>query len=430
MSSYDFDVEHIPGKNNIVADGLSRFCTMDPTEQEVTKEYINILIEESVRGVPRIPHQAYEKICLVHNDSVGHNGVNVTLDRLSRKDKKWEHMRRDVTNFIRRCPLCQKVSQRKNEVYTSPFTTSGYSPFQRVAIDSIGPLPADDDGNRHILVIIDAFSRFCHLVPIKDLEATTAADAIIKFIGLFGIPSEIVSDNGTQFINKTVEHLLKSIYTEHTRINPYSHEENGLVERANKEILRYLRAIVNERKIKRKWINALPFVQRITNAQVHSVLGVSPAQIIFGNTIDLDRVIINPLQETPDVPWDNYVQEHVQLQHEIIQAATNAQFESDQYNIAQRTPEQALSEFPINSYVLAKYEGDQHRPRTKLHTYWRGPLRVVASDDATCTVQNLVTNKLESLHKKLLKPFIYDSQITDPADIAAQDEDYYKLLEV
>ena len=64
-------------------------------------------------------------------------------------------------------------------------------------------------------------------------------------MGLFGVPGEIGSDNGSQFVNKIINHLLQALHTEHVRISAYSHEENGLVERADKEILRFLRAIVN-----------------------------------------------------------------------------------------------------------------------------------------------------------------------------------------
>jgi IS30 family transposase len=255
-------------------------------EDEIAHLYS--LVEESVKGVARVPHQAYEQIRLVHNDTVGHNGVETTLDRLSKKDQRWQHMRRDVMNFIRRCPLCQKISERKKEVYTSPFTTSGYAPFQRVAIDSIGPLPVDETGNKHILVIIDSFSRYAYLVPVPDLQASTAARALLQFTSLFGVASAIVSDNGSQFVNETIKSLFEALQIEHIRINAYSHEENGLVERVNKEIMRYLRAIANERKIKRTWSQSLPFVQRIINAQIHGVLGVSTAQIIFGNVVDLD----------------------------------------------------------------------------------------------------------------------------------------------
>ena len=85
----------------------------------------------------------------------------------------------------------------------------------------------DEAGNRHILVIIDAVSRYCYLVPIPELTAATAAQALIKFMGQFMGPAEIISDNGTQFVNQTVEHLLRALSTDHNRINAYSHEENG-----------------------------------------------------------------------------------------------------------------------------------------------------------------------------------------------------------
>jgi hypothetical protein len=48
-------------------------------------------------------------------------------------------------------------------------------------------------------------------------------------------------------------------------INAYSHEENAIVERANKEVNRHLRGICFDRKIKEKWRQSLPLVQRIVN---------------------------------------------------------------------------------------------------------------------------------------------------------------------
>ncbi len=72
----------------------------------------------------------------------------------------------------------------------------------------------------------------------------------------------------------------------------YSKEENGRIERANKEVLRHLRAFIGHSKVVDEWVIKLPFVQRIMNASVHSVTGFSPASMLFGNSIDLNRNIM------------------------------------------------------------------------------------------------------------------------------------------
>eukprot|EP01035_Chromulina_nebulosa_P024732 gene24732-32211_t len=76
---------------------------------------------------------------------------------------------------------------------------------------------------------------------------------------------------------------------EHRLIQTDSHEENGIVERANKEVLRHLRSIIFDKNILREWGDYLPMVQRIINAQVHESIGVSPIELLYGNAISLDR---------------------------------------------------------------------------------------------------------------------------------------------
>jgi len=60
------------------------------------------------------------------------------------------------------------------------------------------------------------------------------------------------------------------------------------------EIQRHLRAIVYHKNVHYDWSIYLPLVQRILNTEIHSSTGVSPAQLIFGNSIDLDRGIFQP----------------------------------------------------------------------------------------------------------------------------------------
>jgi transposase InsO family protein len=88
----------------------------------------------------------------------------------------------------------------------------------------------------------------------------------------------IRSDRGTQFVNGIISQLLCLLQTDHELSLAYSKEQNAIVERANKEVMRHLTAIIFDRRISEVWYSEyLPLVQRIMDAKVHDTIGVSPA---------------------------------------------------------------------------------------------------------------------------------------------------------
>ena len=91
-----------------------------------------------------------------------------------------------------------------------------------------------------------------------------------------------------------VEDLIAMLSIHHQTIQPGSHEENGTAERANKEVLRHLRTIVYDRRLRDDWSIALPFVQRIINAEQHSATKVAPYEIVFGAIAPLDSLVLRP----------------------------------------------------------------------------------------------------------------------------------------
>ena len=430
IQHFDFDLEYIKGEENIEADGFSRLCPMPSDPDSIA--YLNLLTE-------RLPQDVYTKIQAVHNTNAGHFGVDKTIRKLIATGQNWKGMRKDVKHFVERCDLCQKLSATKLDIQTMPFTLASYSPFDRICVDTIGPLPTNDDSKAYILVIIDAFSRFVMLRAIPNTTAKEAIDGLMDWIGMFGIPSEVVSDNGTQFANELVDGLLELIATDNTKIQAYSKEENAIVERANKEVNRHLRAFVYDRKDKKSWHLYLPLVQRILNASIHKSIGVSPSQIIFGNAVSLDRQIL-PMPDEVSNPtsYKEYLKDMMQAQSEILKIAQKTQRATDDFEIAKRAKSnkrkfggQEITEFPINSYVLVNYEGEDNKPPSKLHTYLRGPLRVVNYKGPIYTLQNLVRpTKLEDFHVKLLHPFKFDESNVDPSDVAQHDEEYSGIKEV
>ena len=70
--------------------------------------------------------------------------------------------------------------------------------------------------------------------------------------------------------NKLVNEVLELVSVRHSLSIPYSSEDNGIVERVNKEVMRYIRALVFDERSPTKWPDYVPFAQRICNAEVVS----------------------------------------------------------------------------------------------------------------------------------------------------------------
>ena len=98
--------------------------------------------------------------------------------------------------------------------------------MQRSAMDTIGLLDIAKQF-RYILVIIDTFPRYVELFPTKDVSADDATDALWRHSCRFGTPLEIMTDYGTQFMNKTLEGFATLSEIRHHSSIPYSNEKTA-----------------------------------------------------------------------------------------------------------------------------------------------------------------------------------------------------------
>jgi hypothetical protein len=341
IQNYDFLLEYIPGPQNFVADAFSRLVAFAGTEEELH------LLEEF-----NIPSDKFKIIGQVHNSMVGHFGVEKTIAKLIENDptsgqprvEPWPFMREHIKRFIQRCPVCQLQSQSTIKIQTANFTTAASEPNERVNIDSIGPLEPDEHGNTHIIVIIDCFTRWVELYAVQNASALPAARALLSHFGRYGQPHQLVSDNGTQFANEVVSEIIKLIGIEHVFTVPYSHEENAIVERANKEVMRHLRALIFDSKTFSNWSDNLPFVQRIMNTAVHESIGISPAQLLLGHSSSFDKGIFIPKEilREKDLPLSEWVSKRMEQQKLLIEKAKETQHEIDTGHLAQRAKKRNL----------------------------------------------------------------------------------------
>ena len=321
----------------------------------------------------KIPDAEYRKIARVHNSRVGHFGLEKTLEALRKSDHIWKGMRRHIKQFIKQCPVCQLTDDRKVQVKVAPFTRAAYQPMEVLNVDMIGPLPKDDLGNQFILVVIDCFSRWVELFGILDTSAASAASALLSHCGRFGVPVLIRSDRGPQFANALIDQLVSLLGSEQEFTTAYSKEENAIVERANKEVMRHLRAIVYDDRVYNNWSTAqLPLVMRILNSQEKSRTGVSPAEILFGNAVDLGRYLLYHPKASPDPDRDlnSHLEQMLDRQKVLIEVARDSQLEFDSHHMSEFDPD--FTNYPLQSYVLWEHPGDK---RSKMIRVIKAPIK-------------------------------------------------------
>ena len=290
----------------------------------------------------------------------------------------------------------------------------------------------DENGNQYIIVIIDCFSRWVQLKAVPDLSAISAAKSLLEFVGNFGVPDEIQADLGTQYVNELIQEFIK--FTGSTvkfNIAAHSKEANAIVERTNKEVLRHLRGIIFERNFISDWSNNLPMVQRIINATKHESIGCSPAQILFGNAINLNNQIFLPSDERPwNISLPTWLSDKIAVQDAIIKRAQAIQKVKDDRHML--TTSRDITSYDVNDYVLVEYPATNLKkgPPSKLLTNLRGPMQVINKEGSHYTLRDLVSHKDEVIHIKRLHPFYYDVEHTDPKQIACKDKQEFEIQSI
>ena len=251
-----------------------------------------------------IPKSLRIRVMEVAHDSIfgGHLAVKKTKDRIQ-TNFYWPRMHNDVSGFCRSCDICQKTVD-KGTVARAPVGEMPLidTPFKRVAVDLVGPItPASERGHRYILTLVDYATWYPEAVPLKNIDTETVAEALLVMYSRLGIPEEVLSDQGTQFVSSCMQEMSRLLFINRLTATPYHPIRNGLVERFNGTLKKMLRRLCSEQP--RQWhrfINPLLFAHREVPQEA---TGFSPFELLYGRTVRGPVQILKELwtKET-DVP--------------------------------------------------------------------------------------------------------------------------------
>lgn len=190
-------------------------------------------------------------------------------------------MTTNVKKFVKDCPTCavKRVSFLIPEkLHPLPICAS----FERLHIDLMGPLPESPRGNKYIVVIIDAFTKWVEATAIPDKEAATIADFFVtNIISRHGVPQTVVCDNGLEFSGEFAE-LCQKCYIELRHSSPNHPQTNGLVERFNKTLCLALQRSITGRNSYHDWDTHLHKVLFGYRTSGQASTKYSPFELLYG----------------------------------------------------------------------------------------------------------------------------------------------------
>ena len=160
----------------------------------------------------------------------GHLGAR-KVKALIRQRFSWPEMAKDVVEHCKSCDVCQRC--RKNKARRVPLIEREIlsEPFEVLAMDLVGPFPKGKGGYTHLLTAVCMSSKWPEAIPLKTVTAKAVAAGMIEIFARTGIPLQILTDQGSQFVGSLVAHLCRDLYIDKVKTAPYHPECIGVVER-------------------------------------------------------------------------------------------------------------------------------------------------------------------------------------------------------
>ncbi|KAL3699575.1 hypothetical protein R1sor_017597 [Riccia sorocarpa] len=246
-------------------------------EGELYKQGIDQVLRRCVneKDVPRILEEAHE------GPSGGHGAGESTAQKILHTGLWWPTIFKDCHSHVQTCNECRRSATLKEGMPLKPIFPLGV--FQKWGLDFIGPIkPASFPiGKRYIITTTDYTTKWVEAECYRTNDKKVTAKFIYEnIITRFGVPVELVSDQGGHFLNGVIEELTTHYKVKHRFSTPYYPQCNGQAESTNKILIVVFRKLVERHPV--NWDASIPSVLWAMRTTYKATTNHTPFHMVFG----------------------------------------------------------------------------------------------------------------------------------------------------
>jgi len=225
----------------------------------------------------------------------------------------------------------------------------------RIAIDHKILTRKTTVGNTAVLVVVECFSGYPHLIPVQDTTAETTARALVQYvIPMWGLDFELYSDKGPAFTSALFANVNRLLGIRHVTSGAMMARSNGQAESVVKRLVKHLKIYAKDDLCIEECI---PLIEICLRATANSKLLLSPYEVVFGRSFRLG-VPGEPRITVPDVEPDKiayyrWLSNELKHLHEAVRA-NRAELKIEEKLMYHKAHKTAMPDWQINDRVLLK----------------------------------------------------------------------------
>lgn len=278
-------------------------------------------------------------------------------------------MRARVESVIRNCISCilaeRKQGKQEGWLHT---IEKGNLPLDSFHVDHLGPLPSTRKSYKHILVVVDAFSKFVWLYATRNTSTAEVLVRLRKQAAIFGNPRRIISDRGTAFTAHDFKEYCKQEGIEHVLTATGVPRANGQVERISRTLIPMLTKLTAPKPD--EWFKYLDLAQQYLNSTTSRSTGFPPFKLLFGAHMRLkDDLRVREL-------IDSEMLEAVQSERDELRLQANANIQKIQQENHKNFNKRRKEPRKYNEDDLVAIRRTQSGPGLKFSPKYLGPYTV------------------------------------------------------
>ena len=357
---------------------------------------------EEVVHVLVLPKSVRKRVMEMAHEGAGHLGARKVL-ALIKQRFVWPSMGVEIIAHTRSCDVCQRCAKAKSRKVPLMERKVLSEPFEVLAFDLVGPFPKAKNGYRFVLTAICMGSKWPEAIPLKAQTARAVANGMLEIFSRTGIPLQLLTDQGSQFLGSLVKHLCRDLGIDQIKTTPYHPECNGVVEHMHGTLVPML---TKASRSGLDWVEQIPFALFALRSAPNRDTRFSPYQLVYGHRVRTPLDILHQgwaEEEFGDLDvgeWADWLVSRLAVWHEsVLERGKEASGDRKAW-YDKSTVNRTLS---VGDQVMCRIPG----MIGKLRESWHGPYDIVARKSRVDYVVKLGEGKgrVKVLHINNLKKY-------------------------